>query len=82
MVRVDDGRNGEHSILVVQHQGINWAVSNQRQVLFKFMILERFHHSKSVNFLVLIQGDEFESSGVFGYILERPLNGVQIMGAN
>ncbi len=74
VVRVDDWRNRQYSILTIEDQGINRAFTNQMKILFKFMVLEGLHHAQSIYFLILIQGNELKSGWIFSHILERSLN--------
>ena len=44
------------------------------------MILEELHHAQTVDFLVLVQGNELKFFRVFGYISEGTFYGVEVVG--
>ena len=79
VVRVDDWRNRQYSILAIEDQGIDRAFTNQMKIFFKFMAFERLHHAQSIYFLILIQRYELKTGRIFSHILKRSLNRIQIM---
>ncbi len=63
MFGVDDWRNWQHLIVLVQNKRVNWTVSDQVKVFFELVGLKQFHHAKTIDFLLLVQGMNSKSFG-------------------
>lgn len=83
MITVDNGRQGHYGIFAVVDDWVEWLVPNDVQVASKVLVfLVESHELSGIHLFGLIERGEFDLFWNQSFVVERSLNGLQIVSAD